>query len=155
NPLDAAFAALRNDQAAQMLKPELESYSYAPQLESMRALIDAHGDSYWNQDLYTLWLGSLRALSPTAELADTKAAGLPSVTATDTWGRRMINPQLASWAELRHDTILYVKQSYTSGVVCVFPDAYVDPYPEFYAALVRFAERGAALADKLAGGTNP
>jgi len=28
----------------------------------------------------------------------------------------------------------------------------VDPYPEFYAALVRFAERGATLADVLAGG---
>ena len=61
------------------------------------------------------------------------------------WGRRMLNTQLASWAQLRHDTILYVKQSYTSGVACEFPDAYVDPYPAFYARLQAFAQAGQAV----------
>jgi hypothetical protein len=64
----------------------------------------------------------------------------------------VLTTQLASWAQLRHDTILYVKQSYTSGASCEFPDAYVDPYPEFFSALITFAERGTALADVLAGG---
>src|SRR6185295_2402259 len=39
-----------------------------------------------------------------------------------------------------------------SGVVCEFPDAYVDPYPAFYAALESFAAKGVALADTLTGG---
>ena len=59
-----------------------------------------------------------------------------------------MNAQLASWAELRHDTLLYAKQSYTAVPVCDFPDAYVDPYPEAWAAsLVRqqFARLGQAL----------
>ncbi|MEO8181762.1 MAG: DUF3160 domain-containing protein, partial [Deltaproteobacteria bacterium] len=53
---------------------------------------------------------------------------------------------LGSWAELRHDTLLYAKQSYTGIPSCGFPDAYVEPYPEFFAALARYAERGAELA---------
>jgi hypothetical protein len=120
----------------------------------MRVLVDAHGDAFFQSNLYTLWLTSLRELSPTSGHADPQASGLPSVARTETWGRRLLSTQLASWAELRHDTILYVKQSYTGGAVCVFPDAYVDPYPQFYAALVTFAERGSTLADTLASASS-
>jgi hypothetical protein len=42
-----------------------------------------------------------------------------------------------------------VKQSYTTGTVCEFPDAYVDPYPELFAALGSFAGRGRDLMAKL------
>ena len=61
----------------------------------------------------------------------------------------MLSTQLASWAELRHDTILYAKQSYTSGIMCSFPDVFVDPYPALYERLVKFAERGTALVGAL------
>ncbi len=49
---------------------------------------------------------------------------------------------LASWAELRHDTILYVKQSYTWATGVAITGAapleakyygYVEPNPELYA----------------------
>jgi hypothetical protein len=66
---------------------------------------------------------------------------------TEAWGRRLLNTQLASWAELRHDTILYAKQSYTMGITCQFPDAYVDPYPAFYAAIANYASAGHAAVD--------
>ena len=52
-------------------------------------------------------------------------------------------------SELRHDTILYAKQSYTSGVACEFPDAYVDPYPAFYGALADYAAHAQSLLDSL------
>src|SRR5690606_31682768 len=32
------------------------------------------------------------------------------------------------------------------GASCEFPDGYVDPYPAFYAALARYAERGESVA---------
>ena len=54
----------------------------------------------------------------------------------------MLNTQLASWAELRHDTILYAKQSYTGGLSCEFPDALVEPSPEFFARLGAYAAKG-------------
>lgn len=145
DPLDVAFAAIGNDQAASLLSNELDTYGYHRELNVMRFTADAHGEDYWNANLYNRWLFTLRALSP-AE----RPLGVPQVMATEAWGRRMLNTQLSSWAQLRHDTILYVKQSYTTQNGCEYPDAYVDPYPAFYAALANYADRGLALTDKIA-----
>jgi hypothetical protein len=71
---------------------------------------------------------------------------MPLVTGTEPWHRRLLNTQLASWAQLRRDTILYVKQSYSAGVSCEFPDGYVDPYPEVFARLEKFAMKGHEIA---------
>jgi hypothetical protein len=147
NPLDVALAVGKNDNAAALLAPELERYAYAPNLEAVRVLADAHDDVFWNQNIYNVWLSALRALSPANDSSDPGAVGLPLVTGTEAWGKRLLNTQLASWAELRHDTILYVKQSYTSGVACEFPDAYVEPYPEFWKSVGRLAEHGGKVAD--------
>jgi len=53
--------------------------------------------------------------------------------------QRVLNGQLGSWAELRHNTVLYVKESYTGMPVCEYPDAYVEPNPTFFARVVAFA----------------
>ncbi len=145
NPLDVSYAAIANDQAIQLLAPELALYGYAPALESMRVLGDAHGPAFWGANLYNLWLGALRALSPGPDVA----SAVPAVAGTERWGRRLLQTQLASWAELRHDTLLYAKPSYTSGVTCEFPDAYVEPNPAFFARIEAFAGAGAAMVATL------
>jgi hypothetical protein len=156
DPLDAAFAAFGNHHALGLLRGELEEWPYAPQLAGIRKLVDRLPEASWQSSLYTLWLGSLRKLSAGVEPAGSAAAqiaapepaagsGLPRVALTEPWARRLLNTQLASWAQLRHDTLLYVKQSYTDGSVCEFPDAYVDPYPEFWTGLLGYAERGSEL----------
>lgn len=142
-PLDAAFAALGNNAALPLLSDEFGNASYVAGLAKTRALVDAHEPAYWEGSLYTRWLGALRSLSPQDNSA------LPSIAKTPAWQTRMLSTQLASWAELRHDTILYVKQSYTAGAVCEFPDAYVDPYPEFYAKLGGLAEAVGSAAQGL------
>jgi hypothetical protein len=149
DPLDAAYAALGNASALPLLESGLESYEYAEHLERMRVLVDEHGEEFWSQNLYNLWLSALRAISPAEGEQDAAAASLPAVTATEPWARRVMNTQLGSWAELRHDTILYAKQSYTTGVVCEFPDAYVDPYPEAYQRIALFAAHGREAATVL------
>jgi hypothetical protein len=150
NPLDVAFAALGNDQALPLLGTELAKFEgYPGALEGARILSDAHGADFWQANLYNLWLSSLRALSPAAGRATPASSGMPELTLTQAWGRRILNTQLGSWAELRHDTLLYAKQSYTGVPGCDYPDAYVDPYPEFYGKLRLFAERGVVLADLL------
>jgi hypothetical protein len=145
NPLDVAFAAFGNDQAAGLLGEEMDRYPYAPDLAAQRLLADAHPAEFWEQNLYNRWLGAIRTLSPSRAPAE----GLPPVAKSERWGKRLLSSQLASWAELRHDTILYVKQSYTSGNSCDFPDAYVDPYPEFYAKIRSYAELGLSLSDEV------
>ena len=143
DPLDVAFAALGNDHAGLLLGDELERFGYAPDLEAIRILVDAHGDQFWSANLYNLWMGALR------ELSTRDAAALPAVARTEAWGRRILNAQLASWAELRHDTILYAKQSYTGGATCEFPDAYVEPNPDFFAAIGRLAAHGEGIVAAL------
>jgi len=152
NTLDVAFAALGNDQALAPLETELGKFpDYPGALEGARVLADAHGTEFWQGNLYNLWLSSLRALSPARDLADPASKGMPQVTGTQAWGRRILNAQLGSWAELRHDTLLYAKQSYTGVPTCSYPDAYVDPYPEFFGRLRQFAEHGTAVVDQLDG----
>jgi hypothetical protein len=148
DPLDVAFAALGNNQALTLLAPGLERHRYSGELAVARVLADEHGSSYWRSNLYNLWMSSLRGLSPAGDLA-TNGPGLFTVARTEAWGRRILNAQLASWAELRHDTLLYAKQSYTGVPVCEFPDAYVDPYPSFFAAIESFAAHGRELAGRL------
>ena len=155
NPLDVAFAALGNNAAAPLLATELTTYpNYPAALHDARRLTDLHADDFWGESLYTTWLSALRGLSmPGGD--PTSAAGLPAVMKTEPWARRIVNAQLGSWAELRHDTLLYAKQSYTAVPVCDFPDAYVDPYPEAWAAVVRFAQLGQTITANLPANAAP
>ncbi|KAJ0395107.1 hypothetical protein P43SY_004659 [Pythium insidiosum] len=43
--------------------------------------------------------------------------------------------------QLRHDTLLYTKQSNTMMLMCEYPAGYVEPYPEFWKAFQRMVER--------------
>jgi hypothetical protein len=150
SPLDAAFAALGNNQALALESSELGGYAGLPgALGKMRYLIDSHDEEFWGANLYNLWSLALRQLSPPADSSDPASVGLPLIAGSEAWGRRLLNTQLGSWAQLRHDTLLYAKQSYTGINGCEFPDAYVEPNPEFFSSLARLAERGSAIIDAL------
>lgn len=142
HPLDVAFAAFGNDQAAELLHNELDTYHYAADLGAARQLVEWHGADYWDTSLYTLWTDALRQISA----GKYDVTSLPAVARTEAWGRRLLNTQLASWAELRHDTLLYAKQSYTGIPLCEYPDGYVDPYPLLFA---RLKQLGTLAAEKL------
>jgi hypothetical protein len=150
NPLDVAYAAFDNPAALPLLSAELTDFAYAPQLERIHTLVDAHESAYWDENLYNLWLSALRAVSPKEGMQTPSADGRPAVTGSEAWNRRLLNTQLASWALLRRDSILYVKHSYTTGGICEFPDGYVDPYPEAFARLEAFAMKGQSVASLFA-----
>ncbi|MCK4858526.1 MAG: DUF3160 domain-containing protein [candidate division Zixibacteria bacterium] len=62
---------------------------------------------------------------------------------TEAWEKKELNAALASWTELRHDTILYAKQSYTPGRGGGIPPnvtGYVEPVPEFYGRLLALTQ---------------
>jgi hypothetical protein len=137
NPLDIAYTALDNPVAWDLLAADRALYGYGEALDRLHDAVNTHDSDFWEGNLYNLWLRALRGLSP-----DTDTPGLPSVFRSEAWARRMLNTQMASWAELRHDTLLYAKQSYTMGIVCEFPDVYVDPYPAFWRAVAAYANAG-------------
>lgn len=131
--LDPLFA-LGNDAAVQLLSSELEAYNYSTNLASLRYLIDNYDNDFWNGTIYNMWLNTIRTLNPPKERNN-----LPLFMQTAAFWQEKINTQLASWAQLRHDNILYSKQSYTGGVSCTFPYVYVEPIPEFYRNLNQLA----------------
>ncbi len=131
--LDILFA-LGNDAAAQLLTDELEKYKYSSNLAGLRYLIDGHDETFWNKSIYNSWLNSLRALNPPADREN-----LPSFMQTAAWWQHKMNTQLAGWAELRHDNLLYAKQSYTGGEVCSYPYSFVEPVPEFFRRMSKLA----------------
>ncbi|MBN1577082.1 MAG: DUF3160 domain-containing protein [Chitinispirillaceae bacterium] len=138
DPLDAMYA-LGNDDALPLLKNELEIYPYGAQLNNLRYLIDAYKPDFWQQSLYNTWLQAIRLLKP-----DDDRPGLPLFMKTTAWHQEKLNTQLAAWSELRHDNLLYAKQSYTGGSECSFPHSYIEPYPEFYRQIGVFADNAAA-----------
>ncbi len=136
--LDVLFA-LGNDASGQLLAPELERYHYATNLAALRYLIEAYEPQFWQNTFYNGWLNSIRALNPPRE-----RSALPRFMQTAAWWQEKMNTQLASWAQLRHDNLLYAKQSYTGIPVCSFPFSYVEPIPQFYHTMARLADTAAS-----------
>ncbi len=134
DPLDAMFV-LGNEDALELLKDELDSWNYGYKLAELRYLTDAWDASFWDASLYNSWLDAIRQLNPPEEAGRT---GFPYFMKTTQWQQEKLNTQLASWTELRHDNVLYAKQSYTGGASCSFPHIYVEPYPGFYQKLADF-----------------
>jgi len=60
----------------------------------------------------------------------------PAFMRSAAWNRKSLNTALGAWTELRHDTVLYGKQSYTSaprgGMYAELPLAYLEPNPEAF-----------------------
>ena len=110
--------------------------NYPDTLSSMQDMVDSYSNDDWHATLYMCWLHSLHLL------AEPREAGYPDFMQTDSWNRCTLSTFLASWAMLRHDTILYAKQSYTMEAGCApsfeepVPSAgFVEPVPEVYAEL--------------------
>jgi hypothetical protein len=142
------MAALGNDEAVKLLKPELEEHDYSSNLLALRRTIDERAPGSYPSDLYSSFLDVLRTLD------DVPGGAFPSMARREPWRRKQLQTQLASWSELRHDTILYTKQSYTAWPSCGYPAAFVEPYPEFFAKLGLLADtavsRFATLETELA-----
>ena len=129
--LDVLFA-LGNNAASDLLKPELEHYKYSLNLSGLRYLIDGYDNEFWEQSFYNRWLNTIKTLNaPTIG----EREKYPEFMKTAAWWQQKMNTQLASWAQLRHDNLLYAKQSYSGSFGCSNPDAFLEPMPEFYKVL--------------------
>ncbi len=148
--LDIAFAVLANNQVAPRLEARMESadgvpwrdgIAYQALLAAGRETIDNQAEAAWHASIYNQWLYTLRALS-----APTTDERFPEAMRTSAWASKTLNTQLASWTELRHDAILYVKQT-GGGGACYYPEGFVEPRLEFWErleTLARIAGQGIA-----------
>ncbi|HQG45689.1 MAG TPA: DUF3160 domain-containing protein, partial [bacterium] len=84
---------------------EMANSDYKKRLDELCAEFAGLPDTAWAQNLYWNWLYSLMPL------LFPKGAGYPPFMQNPAWEDKELFAALGSWAELRHDTILYAKQS--------------------------------------------
>ena len=88
--------------------------------------------------MYWSWLYALQPLF--TDFSD--QAGYPFFVRNKNWNRKNLQAALGSWTELKHDTLLYAKQSYAEmgagGEMEIppVPKGYVEPNIEFFDRLL-------------------
>ncbi|MFU2157501.1 DUF3160 domain-containing protein [Caldisericum sp. AR60] len=132
------MALLGSDRAYEILKNEGDTnYSdYDNVFNELKNYIESLPQDEWSKTLYNKWLSVLTTLFLK------KTQGLPTFMKTSAYSDKLLQTALSSWTELRHDTVLYVKQSYTmsekgeGGPEEKPYPGYVEPVPEFYIKLL-------------------
>jgi hypothetical protein len=144
------MAILGSDRAFTLLDSvyhETAYHNYAEQIAEFNTEYKNKPAADWAQNLYWNWLYCLMPL------LYEKVAGYPYFMQTLAWANKELLTALASWAELRHDTILYAKQSMTPcGIAPGPPRSYVEPNPYLYArlaSLVKYTRNGLENFDLL------
>ena len=130
-------AALGSETAQGILKEQgnMDYENYEENLDQLKETLAAAPESTWDASLYAGWLNTLRPL------LKSKGEGYPSFMQSREWDKKNLSSFLGSYAELKHDTILYAKQILAEmGDGGEEPEVrddrgYVEPEPELFARL--------------------
>lgn len=142
--LDVA-AALGSDAALAILQEQgaTDYEGYTENMHKLREVLAQENPTLWSASLYAGWLNTLRPL------LEVKGEGYPVFMQNEEWTKKNLECFAGSYAELKHDTILYAKQvlAEMGGGLEEEPDdrGYVEPEPLVY-------ERFAALSRQTAEG---
>ncbi len=130
--LDVMFV-FGSSAAGDILKQEgdTEYNKYDKQIRKLQTEFHGFPESQWQENLYWRWLWMLR------KFVTHPHTGYPKFMQSRLWVLKELNAALGSWAELRHDTILYGKQSYMLVTSSAprrpeLTEGWVEPYPEIY-----------------------
>ncbi len=161
------MSALGSKRADELLEEQkMSTYcDYTGKNQEMGQLVAGYDQKEWTKNLYNAWLWMLQPV------IREKPIGYPNWMRSPVWKTKDLTTALSSWAELRHDTILYVKQSYTWAVSITTGSippmeakyyGYVEPNPELYARanfLTQFLKHGleeqGVMTDAVAGSLDP
>ena len=158
-PMGLDVTAVLGSQRAKEILDKQKDSSYEKheeQFQKLKGEFSSLPQEQWAENLYWNWLYSLL---PTLTV---KGSGYPVFMQQESWLDKDLNTFLGSWAELRHDTILYAKQSYpvistTSGGPAkpkIEDRGYVEPNAEVYArlaSLTKFMREGLESRGLLVG----
>ena len=131
------FAAMGSERAYRLLDEmgETDYENYPQQMAKTRLWLSGLTVQDWTETLNNAWLYSFYPL------IEVPPAGYPAFMRSQAWLDKQLNTALGSWAELKHDTILYAKQVYAElgggppPPPPLPPKGYVEPVPQFYARL--------------------
>jgi len=124
---DRAYDIITNTYGVQQQWPK-----YDENFKALQTKFSALPNETWGSNMYYGWMWTLKSL------IQPFGAGYPSFMTNEAWQDKSLNTALASWAELRHDTILYGKQSGAEcgdGMEMPVVKSYVEPNVEAYQKL--------------------
>jgi hypothetical protein len=143
------MAALGSEAALDVLEQAGESDypGYLEQMAMLRDTVKAQTTEQWRARSYDAWLYTF------LPVLMSKGEVYPTVMQTYPWALREMNTCLGSWAELKHDTILYSKMPEGAGgggPPCTSgpPPSYVEANPE---AFYRMAYVASVIAEGIDG----
>lgn len=120
---------------------------YSKEFDRLKDEFNKLEDEEWRANMYQGWLWTLK------ELLKPYGKGYPSFMTNEAWVDKNLVTALASWVELKHDTILYGKQSGAEmGGGYGEPIEYVEPNIEVYEKLlwlIRFSKENLKERDLL------
>jgi hypothetical protein len=93
------------------------------------ARAEVHANAAAAKDVYGSWLRSVLAL------AERPTGVVPSFTKTEAYADHRLNSALVGYGQLRHAFVLLAAQGY-DAYGCEIPDAYVEPLPAVFGALL-------------------
>ena len=134
-------AALGSEAALEILTNQ-GATDYKNYTDNLTIVSDKFNNSdpkFWNASLYAGWLNTLRPL------LEEKGEGYPSYMTSKEWTKKNLETFTGSFAELKHDTILYAKQVMAEmgdGEQEILDDrGYVDPQPVVYSRFKFLSEK--------------
>ncbi|UCG43517.1 MAG: DUF3160 domain-containing protein, partial [candidate division WOR-3 bacterium] len=155
------LAVLGSERARELLVELYQQDQYKNYLTQLDKLTEEFGrltEEDWNRNAYFGWLYALKLNLEPVPLARSHPL-VARFTQSEAYPDKTLISSGGSWAELRHDTILYAKQSYTMAATAMAdepeeppPDiAYVEPKPAVFRQLARLSSD---LLDNLKGLSN-
>ena len=109
--------------------------------KNLKLMKQRMGEIDWNENIATQWMQTLKVLN----VKDKDSKKLPYFMQNPEWGKKDLNAALASWAELKHDAILYAKQP--MGAECggggppePVVKGYVEPNVAFWKKAIELLE---------------
>ena len=138
------MAAIGVSAAEKVLIEEGQKWKdFKPMLEKMKKRM---GEINWQESLATQWMQTVKTVNE-------KDKGVPYFMVGDGWDLKNLNAALSSWAELKHDAILYAKQP--MGAECGGggpPDpvvkGYVEPNVTFWKKAIELLDNTANLLNE-------
>ncbi len=155
------LAVLGSERGRKLVVELYEQDQYENYLTQLDKLTEEFGqltEEDWNRNAYYGWLFALKLnLEPVP--FPRRHPLVARFTQSEAYPDKTLMTSGGSWAELRHDTILYAKQSYTMAATAMPyepekppPDiAYVEPKPAVFEQLARLSS---GLLDRLKGLSN-
>ena len=136
------FAAMGNSRALDILNNETQAPTWSDFAAQMQRMQDLMQQTSWDGSFATLWLKALDHVANHTK----QGVNYPYFMLTPQWQKKELNTALASWAELKHDAILYAKQPMGAECGDAGPPApevkgYVEPNIGFWEAAEQILEK--------------